>query len=83
MNLLYFAWLKEKTGVAKEDLPLADGVATVADLIEQLTARGGGFAEAFADSSIVRVAVNQEHVGLDAKLNDSDEVAFFPPITGG
>lgn len=83
MKILYFAWLKEKTGVAEEDIALPSGVATVADLIAHLKTRGDGFAEAFADQSIVRVAVNQEHVGTDQALADGDEVAFFPPVTGG
>lgn len=83
MKILYFAWLKEKTGVAEEDFALPGGVATVADLIAHLKMRGDGFAEAFADQAIVRVAVNQEHVGTDQALADGDEVAFFPPVTGG
>lgn len=83
MKILYFAWLKEKTGVSEETVALGDGVATVADLIVQLKARGNGFSAAFADEAIVRVAVNQEHVGTDHALSDSDEVAFFPPVTGG
>lgn len=83
MNVLYFAWLKEKTGMAREDLPLPDGITDVSGLIEHLAGRGGGFADAFKDTAIVRVAVNQEHVGMEAQLSDNDEVAFFPPITGG
>jgi len=83
LKILYFAWLKEKTGVAEEDCALPDGVADVAALVEWLTARGGGFADAFSDPSIVRVAVNQEHVATDHPLADGDEVAFFPPVTGG
>ena len=83
MKILYFAWLKEKTGVSAEDVALPDGGADVADLIAVLKARGSGFAEAFAVDAVVRVAVNQEHVGLDHRLADTDEVAFFPPVTGG
>ena len=83
MRLLYFAWLREKAGINSEEVNPPSEVATVADLIEWLKARGGGHAEAFADPTIVRVAVNQEF----AKLNDSvaagDEGAFFPPVTGG
>ena len=75
--------MTEKTGVGAEDLPLPDGVTDVAGLIAVLKSRGGGFDEAFANSAIVRVAVNQEHVGTDHALADADEVAFFPPVTGG
>lgn len=83
MKILYFAWLKEKTGVSEETVPLPEGVHDVAGLVAVLKARGGGFAEAFATEAIVRVAVNQEHVGFDHALCDGDEVAFFPPVTGG
>lgn len=83
MKILYFAWLKEKTGVSEEDCALPDGVVDVAGLVAWLQTRGDGFAEAFADTAVVRVAVNQEHVGMDQALTDGDEVAFFPPVTGG
>jgi len=83
VKVLYFAWLKEKTGVGQEDLDLPTGVGDVRDLIAWLKGRGDGFAAAFADDAVVRVAVNQEHVGTDHVLNNGDEVAFFPPVTGG
>ncbi|MDH5187625.1 MAG: molybdopterin converting factor subunit 1 [Rhodospirillaceae bacterium] len=83
MKILYFAWLKEKTSLAEEDLSLPCGVSTVAGLMEYLKNRGGGFADAFADSTLVRVAVNMEHVQTSHPLNNADEVAFFPPVTGG
>ncbi|MCR4376936.1 MAG: molybdopterin converting factor subunit 1 [Rhodospirillales bacterium] len=83
MKILYFAWLKEKTKVSEETLSLPKGVRDVAGLVAALKARGGGFAEAFANEAIVRVAVNQEHVGFDHAVADGDEVAFFPPVTGG
>jgi molybdopterin synthase sulfur carrier subunit len=51
--------------------------------MEWVKGRGGGFAEAMADTSIVRVAVNQEYVQLDAPVKTGDEIAFFPPVTGG
>ncbi len=83
MDVLYFAWIKEKVGTGAEALALPEGVNDVAGLINFLKARGGGFADAFAEPAIVRVAVNQEHVGTDQPLSDGDEVAFFPPVTGG
>ena len=83
MKLLYFAWLREKAGVFQEDVTPPDSVATVADLIEWQIGRGGGHAKAFADEAMVRVAVNQEYVGLDHAVAAGDEVAFFPPVTGG
>lgn len=83
MKLLYFAWLREKAGHGEEDLSLPEGVATVGQVIDHLKGRGGGFAEAFANTGLVRVAVNQEHVELDHPVKEGDEVAFFPPVTGG
>lgn len=83
MKILYFAWLREKTGVSEEDVSLPGEVTDVSGLVDWIIARGGGFADAFADPSLVRVAVNQEHVTLDHGVEDGDEVAFFPPVTGG
>jgi molybdopterin synthase sulfur carrier subunit len=83
VTLLYFAWVRQKTGRGEEHLALPANVKTVSDLAAFLKARGDGFGDAFGDLSRLRVAVNQTHVGFDAVLNDNDEVAFFPPVTGG
>lgn len=83
MKVLYFAWLREKAGVASEDVDAPADVATVADLIRWQRGRGPEFAAAFADEALVRVAVNQEHVPLDHPVRAGDEIAFFPPVTGG
>lgn len=83
MKVLYFAWLREKAGVASEDVDAPADVATVADLIRWQRSRGPEFAAAFADEALVRVAVNQEHVPLDHPVRPGDEIAFFPPVTGG
>ena len=83
MRILYFSWLREKAGVPEETVTPPSSVTTVAELIEWQKQRGGGYGEAFADTAVVKVAVNQEHVGLDHPISASDEVAFFPPVTGG
>jgi molybdopterin synthase sulfur carrier subunit len=83
VTLLYFAWVRQKIGRSEEGLALPEGVRTVGELLAHLSARGGGYAEAFADGSRLRAALNQEHVGFDAVVRDEDEVAFFPPVTGG
>ena len=83
MRVLYFAWLRTKVGVGEEVLDPPPDVATVAALIEWLKGHGAGYAEAFADLSVVRAAVNEEFAGLDAQVRADDEVAFFPPVTGG
>ncbi len=83
MKLLYFAWLKAKTGVAEEEVDPPAEVATVGDLLSWLKGRGPGYAEALADLQIVRVAVNQEYADPDHPVSAGDEVALFPPVTGG
>jgi molybdopterin synthase sulfur carrier subunit len=83
MKLLYFAWLKVKTGIAEEEVEPPAEVATVGDLLGWLKDRGPGYAEALADLQIVRVAVNQEYADPDHPVRPGDEVALFPPVTGG
>jgi len=83
VKLLYFAWLREKAGISEEKVAPPADVEDVEGLLAWLGERGGGAAEALADRSVVRVAVNQEHVGLDHRGGPDDEVAFFPPVTGG
>jgi len=83
MKLLYFAWLKAKTGIAEEELTPPPEVATVADLLAWLATRGPGHAAALADLSALRVAVNQEYAKPGDPVRPGDEVALFPPVTGG
>jgi molybdopterin converting factor subunit 1 len=83
MKLLYFAWLKAKTGIAEEELTPPPEVATVADLLAWLATRGPGHAAALADLSALRVAVNQEYAKPGDPVGPGDEVALFPPVTGG
>jgi molybdopterin synthase sulfur carrier subunit len=81
MDVLYFAWLRERIGLSREEVDT--NAATVADLVEELAAREARYAMAFADLSAIRVAVDQELTGFDAPLAGAREVAFFPPMTGG
>ena len=81
LRILYFAWLRERVGHAEEALPLPAGVVTVADLRQHLIARGPAYA-ALAQPS-VRIAVNQAMAGPATEVAPGDEVAFFPPVTGG
>ena len=82
MKVMDFAWLREKTAISSEDVNGA-GLATVADLVEVLRAKGDRHAAAFEDVSALKVAVNQKVVDFDAPLAGATEVAFFPPMTGG
>ena len=83
MKLLYFAWVRQKIGSSEEDITAPSSVTTVAALMEFLRQRGAGYEAAFRDLKLLRVAVNQEHTGFDAAVGPNDEVAFFPPVTGG
>ena len=83
MTLLYFAWLRQKIGKSMEEITPPPGITTVKDLIAHLQTLSPAHAEAFADHSRIRTAVNQHHAGLDAKIAAGDEIAFFPPVTGG
>jgi molybdopterin synthase sulfur carrier subunit len=83
MKLLYFAWLKVKTGVSEEEVTPPDEVATVAELLAWLQTRGPNYAEALSDLSALRVAVNQEYAKPGDPVAPGDEIALFPPVTGG
>jgi molybdopterin synthase sulfur carrier subunit len=83
MKLLYFAWLRAKIGTSEETVELPAGVSTVGDLLTWLKRRGPRFADALQDASVVRVAVNQDYVPSSHPLRPGDEVALFPPVTGG
>ena len=83
MNILYFAWVRQKVGRSEETVVHTAELRTVRDLATHLSRRGGGYGEAFTDLTRLRVAVNQVHVPLDTVLSSGDEVAFFPPVTGG
>ena len=83
MKLIYFAWLRARIGCAEEEIDLPPGVKDVAGLLDWLRSRGSGYAEAVRDLSVVRVAVNQNYVGLEHPVREGDEIAIFPPVTGG
>jgi len=83
MRVLYFAWLREKIGLGGEDVLLPPEVETVGALIAWLRGRGPGYAAAFADQKLVRCAVDQDFAGPEAAIAGAEEIAFFPPVTGG
>lgn len=83
ITILYFAWLRERIGVSHEEMMLPDGVETVADLVDCLSARGARHASAFQNRRSVRCSVNQEFAETSAPVRPGDEVGFFPPVTGG
>ena len=81
MQILYFAWIRERIGLPKEQVETS--AATVAELVSELAAREERYALAFSDLKAVRVALDQELSDFDAPLAGVREVAFFPPMTGG
>jgi molybdopterin synthase sulfur carrier subunit len=83
VRLLYFAWVRQRVGVAEEEVSPPEEVRDVAGLVAWLATRGPGHAAAFADPRQVRAAVNQDFAPPDHPVRPGDEVAFFPPVTGG
>lgn len=83
VKLLYFARLREALGRSQEEITLPAGIATVAALRAHLIARGGEWASALAPGKALRVAVNQEMAEAATPVRSGDEIAFFPPVTGG
>jgi sulfur-carrier protein len=83
LTIRYFAWVRELCGADEELAELPSGIATIAHLIGWQVARGGGYAEAFADPARLRFAMDMEMVGLNAPITNAKEIAFFPPVTGG
>ena len=83
MKLLYFAWVRQKIGRSEEELKIPSEVTTVSALIDFLCRLGPGYEAAFQRPELLRCAVNQQHARFDARVGPNDEVAFFPPVTGG
>lgn len=82
IKIVYFAKTRETLGKSDESFELAPGINTVASIIASLVARGNPYNVAFEDERIL-AAINQEMVSLQSRVVDDDELAFFPPVTGG
>ena len=83
MKLIYFAWVRERIGRSEEEVALPPDVATVADLLRWLKARGEGYEHALQHPEVIRVAIDQEHVDHRETITGASEIALFPPMTGG
>lgn len=83
ITVIYFARLREALGKASEQIALPAGVSNLESLRELLRKRGGAWSEELADERPVRAAVNQHMARGDTAIRDGDEIAFFPPVTGG
>ena len=83
MRAVYFAWVRERIGVAEEEITPPASVQTVEQLVDWLAARGEGYAAAFANRKSVRAALDKMHVTTQTPIASAREIAFFPPMTGG
>ena len=83
MKLVYFAWVRERIGLAEEEVSLPPEVTTAGDLVAWLASRGENYAYALERPEVIRVARDKVHVSADAPLAGAREVALFPPMTGG
>ena len=83
MRLLYFGWVRTRIGIGSETLELPSDITDVRALMDWLKQRGDGYRVAFEDLTTIRVAINQEMATLDSSISSEDEVALFPPMTGG
>ncbi len=83
MKLRYFAWVRERIGLAEEEVELPDDVVTAGDLIGWLKGRGDNYAHALEQDRHIRAAADQHHVPHDTDVRAASEVALFPPMTGG
>ncbi len=83
VQILYFAWVRQKVGIGSEEVSPPPDVSDVAGLVHWLSGRSPNHAAAFENARAIRAAVNQEFAAPDHRLSPGDEVAFFPPVTGG
>ena len=83
LTIRYFAWMREHTGTDLETVSLPNNVSSIGDLVPHLAAMSDGHAQALKNMRAVRVAVNRTYGDLDTTVAGGDEVAFFPPVTGG
>ena len=83
VTVLYFAWLREHTGCATEEIEISTDTQTVGDIVDYLKTKSDGHAKALGDMETVRIAVNRAYGSIETKISTGDEIAFFPPVTGG
>ena len=83
MKLLYFAWVRDKIGIDSEEIDLPPEIKTAGEFIEWFKSRGKRYSEVIGASDTVKMAINQEYAGPNDAVTNQDEIALFPPVTGG
>jgi molybdopterin synthase sulfur carrier subunit len=83
MHIKYFSWVRDQIGVESEKITLSNEITSVNDLLKYLKNKSEKHNKALSDISVIRCAVNMEVVNLDFSINNNDEIALFPPMTGG
>ena len=83
MNILYFSWIKDKLDKTKENITIDENISSVAELIAFLKSKDETYKEVFKDITSIRVSINMETANLEDPISINDEIAFFPPMTGG
>ena len=83
MKILYFSWIKDKIGKSHEDIQIKDNIKTIDDLIAYLKKSNESYEKVFKDTSSIKVSINMETANFKDQINNNDEVAYFPPMTGG
>ena len=83
MIIKYFSWIREHVGKSEENLDLPVDVTTINELIDYLNKLNDKYKIAFAKRDLIKIAVNKTYASVETKISQNDEVAFFPPVTGG
>ena len=83
MVVKYFSWIKEHIGKAEEVIDLPEDITTIKELISYLENLNDGYKLAFEKKNLIKIAINKSYSSLDDKIDNNDEIAFFPPVTGG
>ena len=83
MVIKYFSWIRELVGKSEENFDLPSDVTTINELINYLNSLNDQYKHAFAKRSLIKIAINKTYSPIESKINNNDEVAFFPPVTGG
>jgi len=83
MRILYFSWIKDGIGKSQEDIDLTGNIKNISDLIDFLSEINNDYNKVFSDLSSIRFSKNMNLVNIDENIKNEDEIAFFPPMTGG